>query len=228
MAEIIEIERFSLYGQVANRLRSMLVEGRIGPGTKLVERELCERLQVSRTPLREAIKILATEGLLDLIPNRGAIAVRLNQADVTDAFEVLAGLEGLAGELAAERITEEELAGIRSLHFEMLACYARGQLPAYYHLNAAIHAGITKAARNPLLARTHAGVNARVQAMRFKTNFDQVKWRRAVDEHERIVEALSARDGRRLRQILIHHLKNKRDSVLELMKCDAGAAPPKP
>ena len=87
----------------------MLIEGRIAPGAKLNERVLCEQLRVSRTPLREAIKLLAAEGLVDLLPNRGAMAVKLTEADVLHSFEVLAGLEAMSGELAAQRITDAEL-----------------------------------------------------------------------------------------------------------------------
>ena len=100
-ADIISIRRAALHEQVTLRLRQMLVEGRIAPGAKLNERELAEVLQVSRTPLREAIKMLAAEGLVELVPNRGAIAVSLNETDVRNTFEVMAGLEALSGELAA-------------------------------------------------------------------------------------------------------------------------------
>src|SRR3954471_22106510 len=117
-AEIIPIPRTNLHEQAANRLRQMLVEGRIAPGAKLNERELSEVLNVSRTPLREAIKMLAAEGLVELLPNRGAIAVSLTEADVRDTFEVMGGLEGMSGALAAERITEAELAEIKAMHFE--------------------------------------------------------------------------------------------------------------
>src|SRR5690606_38163950 len=125
MAEIIEITRLALHEQVVTRLRTMLGEGRIEPGAKLNERVLSELLGVSRTPLREAIKLLGSEGLLDLLPNRGAVAVKLGEADVLHIFEVLAELEGLSGELASQRVTDEELAEIRALHFEMLAAHAR-------------------------------------------------------------------------------------------------------
>src|ERR1700760_4866049 len=139
MAEIIEISRVALHDQVVARLRTMLVEGRIAPGAKLNERTLSEQLRVSRTPLREAIKLLAAEGLVDLLPNRGAVAVRLNEADVMHTFEVLATLEGTSGELAAMRITHAERAEIRALHYEMRACHARRDLSGYYRLNARIH-----------------------------------------------------------------------------------------
>jgi DNA-binding GntR family transcriptional regulator len=150
MAEILEIPRLALHEQVAARLRTLLVEGTISPGGKLNERELCELLRVSRTPLREAIKLLAAEGLVDLLPNRGAVAVRLSEDDIRYAFEMLAELEGMSGELAAERMSEAELAELRALHYEMLACHARGDLSGYYRTNALIHTAINNAGKNPL------------------------------------------------------------------------------
>jgi DNA-binding GntR family transcriptional regulator len=224
--QIVAIARAALHDQVVSRLRVMLIEGRIAPGAKLNERELCELLGVSRTPLREAIKLLAAEGLVDLLPNRGAVAVKLSETDVQHAFEVLAGLEGMSGELAARRITAAELAEIKALHYEMLACFARSDLSGYYRINARIHAAINAAAKNPLLTKTYREINARVQSLRFRTNQNEVKWRRAVGEHERMLEALEARDPEALRAVLTEHLLLKRDSVLELLR--AGELDPRP
>jgi len=224
VADVIQITPVSLHQQAAGRLRKLLVEGGIVPGAKLNERELSERLGVSRTPLREAIKQLAAEGLVDLVPNRGAVAVKLSEDDVRHTFEVLADLEGLSGELAAQRITDDELAELRALHYEMLACHARADLSGYYRLNAQIHSGITAAAKNPVLARTYRELNARVQALRFRSNQDRVKWSAAVKEHEQMIQALMARDGGALKAVLLDHLQHKRDSVLELMR--AGAVYP--
>ncbi len=218
MADIIELGSGGLHEQAAARLRTMLVEGRIAPGAKLNERELAEALRISRTPLREAIKMLATEGLVDLLPNRGAVAVRLTEADVMHSFELLAELEGLAGELAAVRIADAARTELRAKHFEMLACHARGDLSGYYRLNALIHAGINAAAANPVLAGTYAKVNARVQSLRFRTNQNDAKWQRAVVQHTQMLEALDARDGSALRAVLKRHLLDKRDTVLELMR----------
>lgn len=200
------------------RLRQRIVEGHIAPGAKLNERELSEELNVSRTPLREAIKMLAAEGLVELLPNRGAVAASLSEQDVADTFEVIAGLEGQSGALAAQRITEAELAEVRALHYEMMAAYTRRDLSTYYRLNAQIHTLINAAARNPVLAHTWRTVNARLQALRFRSNFDEAKWQRAVKEHERMVELLAARDAEALRALLVQHLEHKRDAVLELMR----------
>ena len=224
-AEIIAIPRAALHQQVAHRLRQMLVENRIAPGAKLNERELSEVLQVSRTPLREAIKMLAAEGLVALLPNRGAIAVALLEADVLNTFEVMAGLEGQSGELAAQRITESELTEIRALHFEMLGAYTRRDLPAYYQLNSAIHSAINAAAKNPVLTATYNQVNARLQALRFKSNQDEDKWASAVKEHEKMIDALSARDPAAMRAVLTSHLNNKRDVVVAQMQSADGPLP---
>jgi DNA-binding GntR family transcriptional regulator len=213
MAEVIEISRLALHDQVASRLRTMLVEGQIAPGAKLNERELSELLRVSRTPLREAIKLLAAEGLVDLLPNRGAVAVKLSEADVLNTFELLGMLEGMSGELAAQRITDAELAELRALHYEMMACFSRRDLSGYYRLNARIHAAINEAAKNPVLSGTYRSVNARVQSLRFRTNQNEAKWRRAVAEHEAMLAALEAHDAGALRS-----LQHKRDSVLDLLR----------
>jgi DNA-binding GntR family transcriptional regulator len=218
LAEIISIPRQVLHQEVATRLRQRIVEGQIAPGAKLNERALSELLNVSRTPLREAIKMLAAEGLVELLPNRGAVAASLSEQDVADTFEVIAGLEGQSGELAAQRITEAELSEIRALHYEMLAAFTRRDLSTYYRLNAQIHTLINAAARNPVLTQTWRNVNARLQALRFRSNFDEAKWQRAVKEHERMVELLAARDAEGLRQLLVTHLEHKRDAVLELMR----------
>jgi DNA-binding GntR family transcriptional regulator len=222
-AEVIAIPRAALHEQVAKRLRQMLVEGRVAPGAKLNERELSALLNVSRTPLREAIKMLAAEGLVELVPNRGAIAVALTEADVINTFEVMAGLESQSGELAAQRITDEELAEIRALHFEMMAAYTRGDLSAYYSLNARIHRAINAAAKNPVLTATYNQVNARLQALRFRSNQDGAKWKRAVGEHEKMIEALSTRDPAAMREVLLTHLTNKRNTVLEQLREDGAA-----
>ena len=218
MAEIIEISRLGLHDQVAARLRTLLIEGRIAPGAKLNERELSELLRVSRTPLREAIKLLAAEGLVDLLPNRGAVAVKLTETDILNTFEVLAGLEAMSGEFAAERITDDELTHIRAMHFEMLAAFTRRDLSNYYRLNALIHAAINDAAKNPVLTTTYKGINARVQSLRFRTNQNEAKWKRAVQEHETMVQALGAHDGAAMRKVLVEHLVNKRNTVIDLLR----------
>ncbi len=223
-AQIVPLPETALHQHAASRVRQMLVEGVIAPGAKLNERELSDALKISRTPLREAIKMLAAEGLVELLPNRGAVALALSEADVVDTFEVMAGLEALSGELAAQRISEAELAEIRAQHFEMLAAWTRRDLSSYYRLNAAIHRAINEAARNPVLRNTYNQVNARLQALRFRSNQDEEKWGRAVQEHEQMIDALARRDAPAMRAVLVEHLNHKRDAVLALLRATPSHA----
>ena len=215
LVQSLEIDRRPLHEEVADRLRAMITEGGLAPGARLNERVLCERLRVSRTPLREAFKVLAAERLVELSPNRGASVVALSRSDVEQLFELMGALEGLAGQLAAERRTDAELAEIRALHFEMLAAHARRDLPAYYALNRRIHVAISRCARNDMLAETYDSVNTRIQNLRFRSNFNQDKWNHAVREHQQMLEALETGNGSALRALLETHLRNKRDAVLE-------------
>jgi DNA-binding GntR family transcriptional regulator len=185
-------------------------------GKKLNERELCETLDISRTPLREALKVLASEGLVEIAPNRGASVSKMSEAELRETFELMSGLEAFSGELACERITASEIAEIKALHYAMLACRAQNDLAGYYSRNQAIHDKINEAARNSALRQTYVSVNRRLQALRFRSNFQTPKWDRAIHDHEEMLEALDARDGKRLAAILRHHLLEKRDAVLAI------------
>ena len=217
-------DRRVLHEAVAERLRGLIVEGVLAPGAHLNERVLCEQLGVSRTPLREAFRTLAGEGIVELQPNRGAVVAALSRQDVEHAFELMAALESLAGGLAAERASAAERDELRALHFEMLAAHARRDLPAYYRLNSSIHRRLVACARNPVLADTYARLNARLQSLRFRSNLNREKWDAAVAEHAAMIDALDAGDGERLAAVMRGHLDHKRATVLAQL--DAGAPPP--
>ena len=211
---LVLIKPQGLHKLVVDQIQQMIIEGALAPGTRLNERLLCEKLGVSRTPLREALKILAALGLVELLPNRGAAVVQLSAKDISETFEVISHLESMAGELACARITDPEINEIRALHFEMLACHARRDLPAYYRTNQQIHDFINRAARNEVLRQIYTTVNSRVKALRFSSNLDRERWDSAVREHTLMIEALEARDGNRLAAILESHVLAKRDAAL--------------
>jgi DNA-binding GntR family transcriptional regulator len=222
------IDRKGLSAMVTDSLRSMIVEGVLGPGTRLNERILCEQLHVSRTPLREAFKTLAVEGLIEILPNRGAVVVQLSETDIEQAFELMGALEGLAGQLACKRITDAEVAEIRALHFEMLAAHSRRDLPTYYRINHAIHDRINAAACNAMLTATYLQVNSRIQSLRFRSNFDTRNWDEAVEEHGAMLQALEKRDGATLARLLQQHLPRKCASVIANLRATGDAHPENP
>ncbi|MCP3021761.1 GntR family transcriptional regulator [Cupriavidus basilensis] len=224
-AVLPKVERQRLHDTVVDHLRKFIVEGVLSPGMKLNERELCETLGISRTPLREAFKVLAAEGLIEISPNRGASVSRMTEAEVWETFELMSGLEAFSGELACERITPAELAEIKALHYSMLACRVQNDLPGYYSRNQEIHDRINEAARNTALRQTYQGINRRLKALRFRSNHQTDKWDRAVHDHEDMIKALEARDGKLLGAILKRHLLEKRDAIMQIHPDPVGDPP---
>jgi len=216
----LAIARSTLPQVAAERLRALIIEGVLAPGARLNERELSQQLGLSRTPLREAFRLLAAEGLLLQLPNRGVQVVALSREDVRHAFEVMASLEGLAGELAAARVTDADLADLEKLQGELEKAHKRRDLPGYYRVNRAIHDRLNLIAANPVLAQTYRTLNARLHALRFRSNLNGAKWDRAVAEHRSMLAALAARDGTALRDLLVGHLHAKLQAVLETMGQD--------
>lgn len=214
-AESIPIGRRPLHEETAERLRAMIVSGELGSGERVSEKALCLRFGVSRTPLRESLKVLAAEGLIDLLPHRGARVAALTAEAVDEMFPVMGALEALSGELACQRITDEELAEIRALHYQMALHHTRRELDPYFRLNQAIHEKIMDAARNPTLAALYRNLAGRVRRARYLANISRDRWDRAMAEHEQIMQALGARDGKTLARVLAQHLTNKCDALKE-------------
>lgn len=208
------ITRAALAVQVADSLRVLILEGSLEGGEKIRERELTERFGVSRTPLREAMKILAAEGLLELIPNRGAIISKPTEAELADAFPIQAALEGIAGAQAAERATAEELTRIADLTRTLQGAFDAGDRPGYFAINQQIHDAILRASRNETLIRTHATVACKVHRARYQANLARSRWERAISEHRQIAEALLARRADEVNVLLRDHLLAKLDAVL--------------
>ncbi len=210
-------ERRLLHETVISRLRDLIVQGELAPESKLNERVLAEQLGTSRTPLREAIKFLASEGLVELLPNRGAVVAALKPEKMQQVFVVLGALEALAGDLACRHATAADIAEIRALHYHMLAHHARGELAAYFRYNQQIHSKIMECAGNATLAQVYGGLNAHVKRARYLANLSRERWDQAVKEHEAMLDALVKRDGARLQTLLRDHLANKLALVMEAL-----------
>ncbi len=210
----------------AERLREMIVHGALAPGARLNERELTALLGVSRTPLREATRMLASEGLVDLLRNRGARVAALNIETVQHTLAVMGALEALAGELACRHASDAAIAEIRATHYEMLAGHARRDLDAYFKHNQAVHLLIIDAAGNPVLSQIYRSLNDQVRRVRYMANLSQTRWDKAIEEHNDIMDALSKRDAVRLKAMLADHLAHKVTVVSQTLAMAAVADSP--
>jgi DNA-binding GntR family transcriptional regulator len=203
-----QITRSTLTEQIVNRLRDMIIQNQLVPGEYIRERVICSQLNVSRTPLREALHILATEGLIELIPNRGAMISLPNAEEVEDMLQVLGVLEGFAGEKACRRAKPEEIAEIKALHYEMLAAKSRGDRLEYFKLNQRIHLAIVETARSQTLKDHRNLLNARLYRIRYQSNLHNNAWQTAVEEHNEIMGALENRDAQKTAMLLKNHLSS--------------------
>jgi DNA-binding GntR family transcriptional regulator len=207
------ITRRYLHDEVVDRLRELILDGDLAPNSRVVEIDLCERFGISRTPLREAIKILATEGLLELLPNRGARVASLSPREIDEMVEVVAGLEATAGDLAARKIADEEIDAIEALTAQMTRAWQAGDEARYFRLNRDVHEAIMAASRNDVLAGLYASMSGRIQRARYSAKKTAEQWVQAIEDHQRMIELLRARDAAGLSHLLRAHLRSKKPII---------------
>lgn len=207
-------KRQPVHAELAEGIRQMILTRELAPGERINELELSAEYGVSRTPLREVLKVLAAEGLIELIPNRGSWVAQITRADLIADFQVMAVLEGLAGELAATRVTDVELIRIRALQAEMADSFDRKDLPAYFRCNQEIHAAILDTAGNPALVNAHRMVSRRILSFRYRANLSRKRWSAALREHEVILGLLELGHARELGAVLRAHILKKLDVIL--------------
>jgi DNA-binding GntR family transcriptional regulator len=214
-----------LHETVVERLRDMIVEGELASGERLHDANLARILQVSRTPIREATKLLATEGLVDLLPGRGARVSELSIDDILDLFEAIAGVERHACELAAERMSGRDLDKLQRAHKRMARHHSAGERQPYFKLNHEIHLGIVAASKNATLQAIHASLMSRARRARYAALASQARWIEAMGEHEQIMAALMARDARRAGEIKRQHVLATALSIVAALKPRPQKAP---
>jgi DNA-binding GntR family transcriptional regulator len=200
------IDRRSLHDDVIRLLRQMIIDGELQPGEKIVEQALCDRFGVSRTPLREALKVLAAEGLVDLLPRRGAVVARITADEIKELYPVMGALEALAGKLAAPRLTQADIEKISRLHDKMISCFARRDEKNYIRANREIHEAIFEIASNDTLTSIYRQLLGKTHMIRFVARKTLAQWKRAIEDHENIIEALKRRDAEGLSAILYIHM----------------------
>ena len=213
----VVISRAPLHEQVAEEIRRMIVTGRLAPGEKIKVSELAEELDVSLTPMREALKILGKESLVDLIANRGARVSEITVDGTRSLFEVISRLEALAAELAACRITRAELQELEDLHRQMIESHQANDLQAYFDLNLEIHNLVVDAAKNSDLTRTRTSLAFHVERARFVSVATRGHRDLSVQDHDNLMQALRDGDPDRARDVWQAHLERAGNEACRLV-----------
>lgn len=208
----------SLPERIAHRLRRDILRGDLPPGATIKERERAAALGVSRTPLREAIRILAREGLVVLRPARSPLVADPSLKEVTDAIAVLIALEVLSGRLACRVAPEVDLARITAVQAQMAADHGRVDALDLFETDMAFHRAIAAASGNEALAETHAAYLARLWRARYLSARQAQSRERVLRQHGEIVAALVARDPERAADAIEAHLRHLADNVAAVFR----------
>lgn len=212
---MLSIDRSTLHSQLVETLRDMIVEVRLPPGERIDEKLLCETFGVSRTPLREALKVLASEGLVELPPNRSARTTSITKKSIEELFEVISWLDFNGAKAAAENATPKDVQRLRKIHRQMLRHYRAGERTDYFRLNRQFHCGIIDLADNSVLSTVYSALTAQAQRARYVAIQSQSHWDRGVKEHEEILAALAERDGEAVARLLFEHVRETGKRVVQ-------------
>jgi len=201
------IARTSLHAEVTARLRSLIVESYIKPGERVPELEISKDMGVSRTPIREALKVLASEGLVELLPLRGAVVKSFSAKDAADMLEVMGMLESFAAQKACQA-EQKRIDHVLAMHEKMKVLYTKGKRPEYFELNQKIHDALVDMADNESLTMVHSTLSKRMRSLRYSGNSTPDHWRGALDDHELIAQALGQRDAKKMKKAVEAHFEN--------------------
>jgi DNA-binding GntR family transcriptional regulator len=210
----------ALHTQVVDKLRRLIANGDIAAGERVNELQIAENFRVSRTPIREAVKLLASEGLLELSPGRGARVRRLSREEMLEHFEVIGALERHAVELAVGRMSEPERAEIVALHQGMKAAFAMADARSYFDLNQKMHRLFVRFAGNATLAAMHDAMTKRARRDRPLTLASPPRWSASMAEHDELVEAASRGDAARAGAAMLDHLRRTAEAIAEAAERD--------
>jgi DNA-binding GntR family transcriptional regulator len=200
------IARATLHDEITARLRDMIIEGQIEAGHRINEVHLGKSLGVSRTPLREALKTLASDGLVELVPNRGAFVRVFALDEIVDMLEALRHIEKSCAVLACNRVSAKEIREFKKLHLAMIKEYKNRHILNYFKINQKIHEMLVNMSGNATLCWMHRTVSARLRRIRFLGVDAPAVWALAIEHHEAIMAALEARDGPALANVVSDHM----------------------
>lgn len=225
----IPLRGTSLHDGVAARLRSMVFERQLAPGQWIDEKALAHDWQVSRTPLREALKVLAAEGLVELVPQRGSRVVELTDADADQLFPVMALLEGRCAHEAAARASDADIAGLCRIHDALESCAAARDIDGYYRVNHEFHSRVQALAANRWLDRATGDLRRFMRLLRGRQLILPGRIDASINEHRVLIDAIRQRDAVRAERAMHDHLMAQRVALRRLRDLEsAPGAEPRP
>jgi len=202
-------------------LRESILDGRLEPGQRLMEIQLAEQMGVSRTPVREAIRKLELEGLVVMIPRKGAYVADMSMKDISEVFEIRSALEGLAAELAAERISENELERLERYLYEIAEAIENNDLDRCIEVDTGFHEELFSASHNAKLEQMISNLREQIQRFRIQSLARPGRMETALQEHRALVEAIGQRDSELARQLAQEHIESAENALISCIQVSA-------
>ncbi|MEI7532542.1 MAG: GntR family transcriptional regulator [Betaproteobacteria bacterium] len=213
---MIQINKQSLSTEAAHRLREMIGEGRLQPGAWLDEQRLAQAMGLSRTPLREAIRLLVSEGLIRIEPRKGCFVNSLSESDLDEIFPLMGMLEGRCAHEAAQRASPRDLEALEKLHLQLTKLAKEEKLDEYYLTNRKIHEMIQKIASNQWLSNILDELRNVLNLSRHRSLSLDGRIQASCKEHLEIFAAIKAQDSEKAAAITNRHLMNQRTALQKL------------
>jgi len=205
---------------IFDTLREAIIIGELKPGQRLMEVHLAEKMGVSRTPVREAIRKLELEGLVNMIPRKGAHVADLSIKEIMDVLEVRASLDSLATGLAAVRINDDELKSLKNAHEQFLKYAEKNNLQGAIKKDVEFHDIIYAASKNEKLLQILGNLREQVHRYRVIYLKEQHNYKEIIKEHNEIIEALSAKDEKLASVTAARHIKTQQDAIINALKAN--------
>ena len=221
MSEVVPFRGFSLHDQVAERIRALIFDGQIVPGTFIDENALTEQWQISRTPLREALKVLAAEGLVELVPRRGCRVIEITETDADELFPIMALLEGRCALEATRQMSDADLRTLQHLHDELERTAAAQDIDGYYQANHVFHSFVQRVANNRWLDRVTADLRKFVRMLRGRQLVLPGRIDASINEHRVLIAAMLARDDVGAERAMHDHLLAQLAALRALRKLES-------
>ena len=214
----MKFEKATYHVRIADMLRDMMMTGKLKEGDKVNENDLCSTMGISKTPLREALRVLSVEGLIKLVPNRGAFVTQPTFEEIEEMFDVMSLLEGFCAGAACENMRSQDLAHLEKLHAQLEKQYEQRDQEGYIRINNQYHSFLQEMAGNRTLNQIINGLRKKILLYRFQSLSAPARFESSIQEHRKLLEAFRQRDSKQADILMQAHLKSQSVALSQLVK----------
>jgi len=216
------IKKKTLHEEIVNNLRDMIMTGELQEGDKIKENELCISMGISRTPLREALRVLSAENIIKLVPNKGSYVCKPTIKEIKEMFDVMSVLEGICARTAAEKMRDSDFARLEKLHEKLEGNFQRRDQKNYIKINNLYHTFLQELAGNQTCNQIINGLRQKILLYRFKSLNLPGRFEKSIQEHRELLKTFQERDPEKTEILIKAHLKNQSDAVEKLSQTSSG------